>query len=86
MLQSKDSKSQNKSNNQTKIEQSSQENKSKQKDQGKQCRKKIDTLGGYAGGVMVGDKRQPICIPAGMSKVVVRRTQGKLAKGSYMVE
>ena len=35
---------------------------------------------------MVGDKRQPICIPAGMSKVVVGRTQDKLPKGSYMVE
>ena len=35
---------------------------------------------------MVGDKRQPICIPAGMSKVVVGRTQEKLPRGSYMVE
>ena len=35
---------------------------------------------------MVGNKRQPICIPAGMSKVVVGRTQDKLPKGSYMVE
>ena len=35
---------------------------------------------------MVGDKRQPICILAGMSKVVVGRTQGKLPKGLYMVE
>ena len=35
---------------------------------------------------MVGDKRQPICIPAGMSKVVVGRTQDKLPWGSYMVE
>ena len=35
---------------------------------------------------MVGDKMQPICIPAGMSKVVVGRTQDKLPKGSYMVE
>ena len=35
---------------------------------------------------MVGDKRQPICIPAGMSKVVVGRTQSKLPRGSYMVE
>ena len=31
-------------------------------------------------------KRQPICIPADMSKVVVGRTQGKLPKGSYMVK
>ena len=35
---------------------------------------------------MVGNKKQPICIPAGMSKVVVGRTQDKLPKGSYMVE
>ena len=35
---------------------------------------------------MVGDTRQPICIPAGMSKIVVGRAQNKLPKGSYMVE
>ena len=35
---------------------------------------------------MVGDTRQPICIPAGMSKVVVGKAQNKLPKGSYMVE
>ena len=35
---------------------------------------------------MVSDKRQPICILAGMSKVVVGRTRGKLAKGSYIVK
>ena len=35
---------------------------------------------------MVGDKRQPICIPAGMSKVVVGRNQDKLPRGSYMVK
>ena len=35
---------------------------------------------------MVGNKRQPICIQAGMSKVVVGRTQKKLPQGSYMVE
>ena len=35
---------------------------------------------------MVGDQRQPICIPTGTSKVVVGRTQDKLPKGSYMVE
>ena len=46
----------------------------------------LNTLGGYAGRVMVGDRRQPICIPAGTSKVVVGRTQEKLPKGSYMVE
>ena len=35
---------------------------------------------------MVGDRRQPICIPAGTSKVVIGRTQEKLPRGSYMVE
>ena len=35
---------------------------------------------------MVGDRRQPICILASTSKVVVGRTQDKLPKGSYMVE
>ena len=43
-------------------------------------------MGGYAGRVMVGDRRQPICIPAGMSKVVIGKTQDKLPRGSYMVE
>ena len=81
----KDSKSQNTSNNQTKQGEGSQ-NQPKQKDQGKSWKKKIDTLGGYAGRVMVSNKRQPICIPAGMSKVVVGRTQDKLPRGSYMVE
>ena len=53
---SKDNKPQNKGNNQAKPEQGSQENESKQKDQGRQCHKKIDTLSGYTGRVMVGDK------------------------------
>ena len=35
---------------------------------GKQRNQKLNTLGGYAGRVMVGDCRQPICIPAGTSK------------------
>ena len=35
---------------------------------------------------MVGDRRQPICIPAGTSKVVIGRMQEKLPRGSYMVE
>ena len=53
---------------------------------GKQRDKKFNTLGGYAGRVMVGDHRQPICIPAGTSKVVIGRKQEKLPRGSYMVE
>ena len=81
----KDSKSQNTSNSHANQGKDSQ-NQSKQKDQGKSRKKKVDTLSGYAGRVMVGDKRQPICIPAGMSKVVVGRTQDKLPRGSYMVE
>ena len=43
-------------------------------------------MGGYAGRVMVGDRKQPICIPAGTSKVVIGKTQEKLPRGSYMVE
>ena len=35
---------------------------------------------------MVDNRRQPICIPAGTSKVVVGGTLEKLPKGSYMVE
>ena len=81
----KDSKSQNTNNNQMKQGKGSQ-SQFKQKDQSKSRKKKIDTLSSYASQVMVGDKRQPICIPASMSKVVVGRTQDKLPKGSYMVE
>ena len=83
---SKHGKSQNSNNKQAKSRQDSRKGKSSQMDQGKQHHKKTNTLGGYAGRVMVGDKRQPICIPAGMSKVVVGRIQGKLPKGLYMVE
>ena len=43
-------------------------------------------MGGYAGRVMVGDRKQPICIPAGTSKVLIGKTQEKLPRGSYMVE
>ena len=53
---------------------------------GKHRNKKLNTLGGYAGRVMVGDRKQPICIPAGTSKVVIGKTQEKLPRGSYMVE
>ena len=53
---------------------------------GKQRNKKLNTLEGYAGRVMVGDRKQPICIPAGTSKVVIGKTQEKLPRGSYMVE
>ena len=53
---------------------------------GKHRNKKLNTLGGYAGRVMVGDRKQPICIPAGTSKVVIGKMQEKLPRGSYMVE
>ena len=52
----------------------------------KQRSKKLNTLGGYAGRVMVSDRKQPICIPAGTSNVVIGKTQEKLPRGSYMVE
>ena len=83
--QTKGSKSQNSSNTQT-SQGGSSEHQSKKEDRSKSRKRKTDTLGGYTGRVMVGDKRQPICIPAGMSKVVVGRTQEKLPRGSYMVE
>ena len=82
--QTRGSKSQNSSNTQTSQSESSQ-HQSKKEDKDKPRKRKIDTLGGYAGRVMVGDKRQPICIPAGISKVVVGRTQERLPRGSYMV-
>ena len=83
--QTKGSKSQNLSNTQTNQGKSLQ-CQSKKEDKDKPRKRKMDTLGGYAGRVMVGDKRQPICIPVGMSKVVVGRTQERLPRGSYMVE
>ena len=82
----KNSKCQNQNNSQAKSEQDSGKDKSSQTGKGKQRSKKENTLGGYTSQVMVGDKRQPIYIPAGMSKVVVGRTQDKLPKGSYIVK
>ena len=83
--QTKNSKLQNPGSTQTSQGKSSQ-HQSKKEDKDKPRKRKIDTLGGYASRVMVGDKIQPICIPAGMSKVVVSRTQEKLPWGSYMIE
>ena len=82
----KNSESQSQNNGQAKSEQDPSKSKSNQTGKGKQHSKKLNTLGGYTGWVIVGDRRQPICIPAGMSKVVVGKTQDKLPKGSYMVE
>ena len=73
-------------NNEDKSEKDSGKSKNTQTGSGRQCNKKLNTLGGYAGRVMVGDHRQPICIPAGTSKVVIGRMQEKLPRGSYMVE
>ena len=85
-LKPRNSKDQSNNSSQAKSGQYSSKGKFNQTNKGKQRSKKLNTLGGYTGRVMVGDKRQPICIPAGMSKVVVGRTQDKLPKGSYMVE
>ena len=75
-----------KNSNEDKSEKDSGKSKNTQTGSGKQHNKKLNTLGGYAGRVMVGNHRQPICIPAGTSKVVIGRTQEKLPRGSYMVE
>ena len=83
---SKNNKSQSQNNGQAKSEQDPSKGKSNQTSKGKQFSKRLNTLGGYPGRVIVSDRRQPICIPAGMSKVVVGKTQDKLPKGSYMVE
>ena len=75
-----------KNSNEAKLEKDSGKSKNTQTGPGKQRNKKLNTLGGYAGRVMVSNRRQPICIPAGTSKVVIGRTQEKLPRGSYMVE
>ena len=83
---SKHSQEQCRNSNQAKLEKDSSKSKNTQTGNRKQCDKKLNTLGGYAGRVMVSDRRQAICIPARTSKVVIGRTQDKLPKGSYMVE
>ena len=75
-----------KNNNEDKSEKDSGKSKNTQTGSRKQRNKKLNMLGGYAGQVMVGDRKQPICIPAGTSKVVIGKTQEKLPRGSYMVE
>ena len=77
---------QHQNSNRAKLEKHPDESKNTQNGTRKQCDKKLNTLGGYAGRVMVSNHRQPICIPAGSSKVVIGRTQDKLPKGSCMVE
>ena len=68
------------------LDKDSGKSKNTQTESGKHRNKKLNTLGGYAGRVMVGDCKQPICIPAGTSKVVIGKTQEKLPRGSYMVK
>ena len=75
-----------KNSNEAKLDNNSGKSKNTQTGSGKQRNKKLNTLGGYAGRVMVGDRKQPICIPAGTSKVVIGKTQEKLPRGSYMIE
>ena len=75
-----------KNSNKAKSEKDSGKSKNTQTGSRKQCDKKLNTLGGYAGQVMVSDYRQPICILAGTSMVVIGRTQDKLPRGSYMGE
>ena len=75
-----------KNSNEAKSNKDSGKSKNTQTGSGKHRNKKLNTLGGYAGRVMVGDRKQPICIPAGTSKVVIGKTQEKLPRGSYMVE
>ena len=82
----KHSQEQCKNSNEAKSKKDSGKSKNTQTGSGKQRNKKLNTLGGYAGRVMVGNRRQPICIQAGTSKVVIGRTQEKLPRGSYMVE
>ena len=52
-----------KNSNEAKSEKDSGKSKNTQTGFGKQRDKKLNTLGGYAGRVMVGNRRQPICIP-----------------------
>ena len=82
----KRSQEQRKNSNEAKSEKNAGKGKNTQTGSRKQRDKKLNTLGGYAGRVMVGNRRQPICIPAGTSKVVIGKTQEKLPRGSYTVE
>ena len=43
-------------------------------------------LGGHAGKVTVGDRHQPICIPAGSCKFIIGTAKGVPYKGSFMME
>ena len=85
-LRSKRSQEHCRNSNEAKLDKDSGKSKNTQTGSGKQRNKKLNTLGGYAGQVMVGDRKQPICIPAGTSKVVIGKTQEKLPRGSYMIE
>ena len=69
-----------KNRNEAESDKDSGKSKNTQTGPGKQRDKKFNTLGGYAGQVIVGDRKQPICIPAGTSKVVIGKTQEKLPR------
>ena len=58
----KRSQEQGKNSNEAKSEKDSGKSKNTQTGPGKQRNKKLNTLGGYAGRVMVGNHRQPICV------------------------
>ena len=77
---------QNKNNNGAKSEKDTGESRTPKPELENNATKNWILWGGKVGRVMVGDRRQPICIPAGTSKVVVGRTQDKLPRGSYMIE
>ena len=64
-LRSKRCQEHGKNGNEAKSNKDSGKSKNTQIGSGKQRNKKLNTLGGYAGRVMVSDRKQPICIPAG---------------------
>ena len=67
--------------------QATQPNQPKTSGQSKEKRQsKNQYLGGYAGKVTVGDRHQPICIPAGSCKFIVGTAKGVPYKGSFMME
>ena len=45
-----------------------------------------DNLGGFAGRVKIGDRRNPICLPANTSKTIIGKVPKVNNKLTYMVE
>ena len=66
-----------KNSNEAKSDKDSGKSKSTQTGSGKHRNKKLNTLGGYTGRVMVGDRKQPICIPGWHIKSSNRQNAGK---------